>query len=226
MNQITDKNIIKKIKQKIFKYNIKNVEYKFELNKINKDYLIYTTGGTKCLLIISKISCIFDIKKRKFYKIDIEDDNDKIFYIDKFNNDIIINDCFVYNNIKLNTNFIDRYKIFKKYDKFKINNFCNLESFDYLINSIKNNKNITDIIFISKYENTKYKYKLESNFYDLIKTDLSDVYIVMKNDIKQGIAYIKTYSTSLKLYNKFKNTNKINIKCQFNKKFNKWEPII
>ena len=144
--EINEPQIKKSIYSKFVNYKIKNTEYDLEIEKIDKNYVIYLSKGIKCLLLLSKISCLYELKTRKYYKIDIKIENDNIYYVDKIDNRLIINDCFVYEGKKLNKNFIDRYKIFKNCKYFEINKFCDLSSLKYLTES----SNSGDIIFISK----------------------------------------------------------------------------
>jgi len=124
--------------------------------------------------------------------------------------------------IKLNISN-DVYKIVlqKKYD---------IAEYDNLCHNIKNSKlNICGIHFVS--DNNKHVYIQYFNCLKVIdaileKTDNVDVYYVYNSDNnKLGIAYISTLNDSLFLQEKFKTTDKLNIKCKYNTYFNKWQPI-
>lgn len=70
-----------------------------------------------------------------------------------------------------------------------------------------------------------------SNQYKLIeKTTYTDVYNVYNNETKEkeGILYVKGIKESKYIKLLFKNTNGngIELMCQYNKKFNKWQPIL
>jgi hypothetical protein len=95
-----------------------------------------------------------------------------------------------------------------------INNNC-VESFTY--NLIHNLTSVLESRIYS-YENSKKIRKLY-----LEKTDISDVYEVIDEDEKIGIAHIPNYKISKMCRENIK--NKSLVKCCYNDKFKKWIPL-
>ena len=89
---------------------------------------------------------------------------------------------------------------------------------------IKNTPNTitTTNIVLSNIENSNDKELL------LLKTDIVDVYNVYSTDklYRLGIASVPSIEYSHKLREYFENNNELVIKCFYNEKFSKWQPIL
>lgn len=251
--RITNKEDLDHLKFNKYKVGPKfvGVESFFFICKINQNYynvLIYKENiNTVFENNNFNYVKIFKIKislPKKFYKgilLDgvIFNENKKITFIV---NDIIVNngklveDALSVRHENLNDilNYINNPNFI-----FGINSLCDIETIKELYyNKIKNsNYNIDGLVFIDQ---TKVNniFKIHSNdqqskqiygFFNMTKYNLTDVYILecMNNDKLQkwGIARIPNIKKSLFYQNIFKTKKAIVVKCIYNYKFRKWEPI-
>lgn len=108
--------------------------------------------------------------------------------------------------------------------------------------NINKNKNKINITTNEKISNTTYSlitdidkilknriYSYESNgkkdFFEMEKTDISDVYNLYKDEERIGIAHIPNIKISSYCRELFENSNKYNFKCVYNNNFKKWIPL-
>lgn len=133
------------------------------------------------------------------------------------------------NHLNKNTNFIVVIN--------KFNPISDIEDLYY--DRIKNSEfDINGMIFVDPNKNNRifniYSNEIHSKtitgIFNMKKYTLTDVYILEcldndKNLVKWGIARIPNMKKSLYYQNIFKNKDNISVKCIYNLKFNKWEPI-
>jgi hypothetical protein len=166
--------------------------------------------------------------------------NKKTFFII---NDIVINngsliDDTIVNKQKITNKLIDD---LNKHNDFVvvINKFFDINQIKTLYyDKIKNSEfDINGMIFIDSLKNNTI-FNIYSNdvhsksitgVFNMKKYTLTDVYILECNDNnelkKWGIARIPNLKQSLHFQQVFKNKDNIKVKCLYNLRFNKWEPI-
>ena len=158
--------------------------------------------------------------------------------IEKYN----LLDTYIENNIFMNLKMNNiNIKVSPLYEYDKLN---------FLVNEKirKSNYNINGIIFIPKKDGIRYIFKEyeednDNEDYDIelkkdkifanllvdkLQTDVYNIYCLNKNNkVRIGIAHIPTIECSHYCYDIFENSSeKIVMKCEYNKRFNKWIPII
>lgn len=134
-------------------------------------------------------------------------------FLSNINNNISIGIHAIFNNN--NKNMMHIFKNNFKYKK----EICGVESID----DYKKTQYFDDILHYNQsYEKITNK--------TIEKTNYTDVYNVFDEITKEfeGILYVKGVyeSNQMKILFKTQNSNSINNQCKFNKKFNKWEPVL
>jgi hypothetical protein len=161
----------------------------------------------------------------------------------------IINDLVIYNGQLIDDTLTNKQNILNKL----LNHLNKNNTFNVVINKfnpiseieelyydrIKNSEfDINGMIFIDPNKNNQI-FNIYSNdihtksitaIFNMKKYTLTDVYILecLDNDqnlIKWGIARIPNMKKSLYYQNVFKNKDNLTVKCIYNLKFNKWEPV-
>jgi hypothetical protein len=251
--RITNKEDLDYLKFNKYKVGPKfvGIESLFFICKINQNYYNVLIYKEKLNQIFENNNFnyvkIFKIKislPKKFYKGILFDG---IIFNENKKINFIVNDIIINNGKLVENGLTERHEelndilnyINSPNFVFGINSFCDIETIkDLYYNKIKNsNYNIDGLVFIDQ-KNVNNIFKIYSNeqqskqiygFFNMTKYNLTDVYILecMNNDKLQkwGIARISNMKKSLFYQNIFKTKKSIVVKCIYNYKFRKWEPI-